>query len=194
MSALLLTFSSASFAGSYHHHNYKPKACNKDKCDNAVSFHQEFTTTDFTKNNVKKGWGWSKDSYSFSFDPIVAPSDDFWLTDVDLSIETDANGWFDFLYADNNGYWKKIDSFVLGNESYDLSKSLFDDVIDGVAFKLVIKSSFFDPTQSIFSATLDVDGKYCPPEISEVPVPAAAFLFAPALVGFMAVRRKANKA
>jgi hypothetical protein len=38
------------------------------------------------------------------------------------------------------------------------------------------------------SVYMDVEG------VSAVPVPAAAFLFAPALIGFMGLRRKATKA
>lgn len=37
-------------------------------------------------------------------------------------------------------------------------------------------------------------GSFTLTNVSEVPIPAAAFLFAPALMGFLGLRRKANKA
>lgn len=196
LSALVLMFASASsYAGTYLNHNYKYSSkCSspKDVCDYEV-YKETLITSDF-KTSTREYWWGEKTSYYFNFDPITVPNDTYKLKKASLTLQTTANGWFDVLYADNSGRWKVLDYSVKGNEAYSLSKYYFDEVLAGLGLKLKIVTSFLEPKQTITLATLDVEGKYCPPEISEVPVPAAAFLFAPALVGFMAVRRKANKA
>jgi len=64
---------------------------------------------------------------------------------------------------------------------------LFDDIHTGINFK----ASFLLDSENIFQAMLSIEGEYCPP-VSDVPIPAAAFLFAPALLAFMGLRRKAK--
>jgi len=63
-------------------------------------------------------------------------------------------------------------------------------LIDGLS----LKALFTDNSEDVFWSKLEVSGVYCPP-ISEVPLPAAVWLFGSGLMGFMAVRRrtKANQ-
>ncbi|KKN33814.1 hypothetical protein LCGC14_0800000 [marine sediment metagenome] len=178
--ALIFSISGVASASSYHSHHYN-HGCGDDAstCDNLQQYSQNFTTTDFdvTKN----------DKYFFGFDALVAPADNFKITSATLTINTNSNGLFDYLYAFNDGFLTQAASISKGGSTtFSLGSSLFDDILAGINFK----AWFSLGSESISQAMLNVNGEYCPPEVSEVPVPAAAFLFAPALLGFMGLRRK----
>tara|TARA_R110001606_G_scaffold395664_2_gene568400 strand:+ start:13940 stop:14518 length:579 start_codon:yes stop_codon:yes gene_type:complete len=177
--ALFIAISGAASASSYHSHG-----CGDDgssSCDNLQQYSQDFTTTDFTKKYDNK--------YFFGFDALVQPENNFKITSATLTINTNSNGWYDYLYAFNNGHLTQPASISSGGSTtFTLGSGLFDDILAGINFK----AWFSLGSESISKAMLTVNGKYCPPEISEVPVPAAAFLFAPALIGFMGLRRKAK--
>lgn len=184
--ALLISLSGTASASTYH----KYSSCgggtdSTPSCDNLQQYNQDFTTTDFTKSSS------SYNKYYFGFDALVKPADNFKITSASITIETTSNGMKDNLYAVNNGYWTAPAAIShAGSITYGIGSSLFDDILAGINFKAWFSLS----SESISKAMLSVSGEYCLPasNVSAVPVPAAAFLFAPALIGFMGLRRKAK--
>jgi hypothetical protein len=179
-----------------HHNQTSTKQCSSSQyCDDIQKF-KSFelilkTETDPLKLNhftYSDPFGNTKYATEFKFDPLTLPDNNYFeLTSATLFVKTSSNGWFD------NIYYKKTDNTILekkylgsGLQSFDVS-SLFDLI---VASSVKFKTVFSKADETFFGAALYVKGKYCPPEISQVPVPASAFLFAPALVGFMALRRR----
>jgi hypothetical protein len=186
--AFVVLFSGTAYAGGYHHgghggHGGCGSSPSQPTC-NWAQYSESFTTTDFSHDSH-----WKK--YYFGFDEITEPGDNFTITGATLTVNTTSNGILDKLYAENNGYWSYQGHFTdAASQVFTLSSDLFDEVLDGIDFKAWFSLS----SESITFAQLDVTGKYCPPAVSQVPVPAAAFLFAPALMGFVGLRRKAKKA
>jgi hypothetical protein len=173
--ALILSISGVASASTYH---------GSTSSDNLEQYSQDFTTTDFSVDHFFN-------KYYFGFDALVTPADDFKITSATLTIDTKSNGLFDTLYAYDNGYLTAPAAIKHGGLStYTLGASLFDDILAGIDFKAWFTFGLFE---SITKATLSVKGEYATaPSVSEVPLPAAAFLFAPALLGFMGLRRKAK--
>jgi len=96
----------------------------------------------------------------------------------------------------------KDESFAVGETEWSFTGPLSDP------FLIVLKSGnnfaayLFENLDGIGTGTFDTVGvtgqgishiSLYTTGVSEVPLPAAAFLFAPALLGFMGLRRKANK-
>jgi hypothetical protein len=186
--ALLFTFMGTASATYYHHDYDHHHGCGggatPSSCEQTESYSASFSTTEFTKSHSK---------FYFGFDKITAPGENFELTSAALTITSNSNGWSDSLWVEADPYfWTKI-GYISGpgQVTFALSSSLFDEVIEGINFK-----AWFSLTSEVITAAvLTVEGKYCPPAStpSPVPVPAAAFLFAPALMGFVGLRRKAKK-
>jgi hypothetical protein len=84
--------------------------------------------------------------------------------------------------------WQLYDASNTILLSSDHSSSLFDFNIAGLigTYKLGNNHYTVNENDSGYNYTITFG------EVSEVPVPAAAFLFAPALLGFMGLRRKAK--
>lgn len=87
---------------------------------------------------------------------------------------------------------------------FDSADNLLGTVTEDIATSFIgmrtLSLSFANIAYAHFGSTgeLGLGGIYADnftfeSSVSEVPVPAAAFLFAPALLGFMGLRRKANK-
>jgi hypothetical protein len=178
-------------------HSYSStKQCGSGQyCDDIQSYTSFekilYTETDTSKLNqftYTDKFGYTKYATEFKFDPLTLPDNNYFqLTSATLFVKTSANGYYDSIYAKktDNTFIAKTD-LGSGLQSFNVS-SLFDLIVtSSVKFKTV----FSRADETFFGAALLVKGKYCPPEISQVPVPASVFLFAPVLVGFMALRRK----
>lgn len=176
---LMFGFSSTASATFYHP---KPHYCdNGQLCDNSQPFSTTLTTGDINNSGIFAYW---------SFDSIDVV--DLEIESATLTVQNNANGWgVDGLYAYDTwgsiGYFDYVGSLDGGYDVFSLSSSLFDKVIDGLS----LKALFSLKSEDVFWSKLEVSGVYCPP-ISEVPLPAAVWLFGSGLMGFMAVRRKAK--
>jgi hypothetical protein len=201
----LITFTLPAFATNGGNHHTKQtsnqtqtstKQCGSTQyCDDIQSF-TSFEKILYTENDPLKlnqftyvdTSGRTKYATEFKFDALTLPDNNFFqLTSATLFVKTSANGYHDSIYAKktDNTFLAKAD-LGSGLQSFNVS-GLFDLIVtSSVKFKTV----FSKADETFFGAALLVKGKYCPPEISQVPVPASAFLFAPALVGFMAMRRR----
>jgi len=176
---LLLTLS---FTASAHssHHGCGSCGCGPDPdpiCDQSGIYSETFTTDSFTKDSMYE-------KYYFDFDPVTTVGTEFEITSATLTVTTNSNGLFDYLYAKDDGYWSLVgsldDTSGGATQVFDLGPSLFDEILDGIYFKTWFPLS----TESITLAELTVNGKYCPPP-SAVPVPAAVWLFGSAFVGLI---------
>lgn len=190
LSAITLFFilTGTSLAGSYHYNN-----CGDDnsQCANPVAYSESFIA-----NNIDTQTHWSLltgkyNTSEWSFSSLTAPG--LKISSAILEVKNNAFGSFSFdnLYSGSSTfpYFTYVGSLNGGIDVFSLSSSLFDELLAGLSFKAIFSSKY----EFVDWAKLTVEGEYCPP-VSEVPVPAAAFLFAPALLGFMGLRRKSKQA
>mgnify|MGYP003384644027 CR=1 FL=1 len=119
------------------------------------------------------------------------PTADWLVADFDTAVSKVS---FTFDNEGDNSYdggseWRAYGaSGLLGSGSLaSASGDLFNLTFTGIT-QLVWDNNLTSRTSWIF----DLDSISFTPEVSAVPVPAAAFLFAPALLGFMGLRRKAK--
>lgn len=191
LGALLIGFSGAATASSHHSYSHNHQ-CGGGSTPSCKSYEDHDYKGLYTGNI----WGPSGE-YSWAHNGLGTSSS---LTSAKLKInaydvdapaevdkvfafDTSLNDWVSLgnLWGKNNK--SKTTSFTLGSE-------WFDEIASGLQMKILFLSQGW--ATKLNWAKLYVDGKYCPP-VSAVPVPAAAFLFAPALLGFMGLRRKAQK-
>lgn len=179
---LMFGFSSTASATFYHP---KPHYCdNGQLCDNSQPFSTTLTTDDIENNGKYAFW---------SFDSIDVA--DLTIESATLTVKSNADNFFIFgwdkIFAYTDTWYgtglEHIGWLDGGYDVFSLSSSLFDEIIDGLS----LKALFTDSSEDVYWSKLDVSGVYCPP-ISEVPLPAAVWLFGSGLMGFMAVRRKAK--
>jgi hypothetical protein len=185
VAAMLLGFSSVASATFYHgghHHGGCGDDGSSSLCDNPETYSETF---DASVSNYKE-FGY------MDFDAITDPAD-LTITSATLKISTNANGWFDDLYAYTDNWYgtglSYLGSLDGGVEMFSLSSDLFDEILAGISFK----AWFSKWSEDVFWAELTVNGEYCPP-VSEVPVPAALWLFGSGLMGFTAMRRRKKTA
>jgi hypothetical protein len=140
-------------------------------------------------------WGWTHNALSGT------------LSDAKLNIsayDVDAPREQDDIYAYNNdtASWTFLGSLAGNNNvfsftEFSLDSSWYDEIAAGLQVRMVIDVLDDGWAVSLAKSVLTVNGGTVGnpnPGVNEVPVPAAAFLFAPALLGFMALRRKAKSA
>jgi len=98
-----------------------------------------------------------------------------WINNYSITTPTDT------IFTSNRTRYRTADLALLNalSTSFTLSSD--------ATVKFYIRDSYY--RDNIGGISLDVSA-----DISSVPVPAAAFLFAPALLGFMGLRRKAKNA
>jgi hypothetical protein len=203
VAAMLLGFSSVAsatfFSGHYHHgcgDNGSPSLCEK--------YSETFKVDSFNKSND------GNNTFYASFDAITQPN--LTIESAYLTIKSNSDGKYDTVYAqDAAADWRSADLDYI-KQTFILSDSLFDDILSGLNVaidfqkletKLVSSNSFpffdlitekvSDWSGKVFWAELTVNGEYCPP-VSEVPVPAALWLFGSGLMGFTAMRRRKKTA
>lgn len=186
VAAMLLGFSSVASATFFHGgHNHHGGCDDSSTCSNPQAYSATFDAE--VNNDDSNGFfGIGKYSHGYmSFDAINEPTLE--ISSATLTVKTNSNGFFDELWTLDNHfpyvtYIGKLDG---GVDVFELSSKLFDEVLAGISFKAI----FSKISEDVFWASLTVDGKYCPP-VSEVPVPAAMWLFGSGLVGFTALRRR----
>ena len=184
VASMLLGFSSVASATSYHggHHHNGDCGDSGSTCDNPETYSETF---DATVSNYKE-FGY------MDFDAITDPAD-LTITSATLKISTNANGWWDDLYAYTDNWYgtglSYLGSLDGGVEMFSLSSDLFDEILAGISFK----AWFSKWNEDVFWAQLTVNGEYCPP-VSEVPVPAAVWLLGSGLMGMTAMRRRKKTA
>ncbi|SFJ84423.1 VPLPA-CTERM sorting domain-containing protein [Methylophaga sulfidovorans] len=192
VAAMLLGFSSVASATFYHGgHHHGGCGDSGSTCDNPQAYS---TTLDAEVTNYDDygffGFGKTSEAY-MDFDAINEPT--LKITSATLSVKSNANGsWFsDGLWTLDNHfpYLTYIGKLDGGVDVFELSSNLFDEVLAGISFTAV----FDKIKEDVFWASLTVDGTYCPP-VSEVPVPAALWLFGSGLMGFTAMRRRKKTA
>ncbi len=153
-------------------------------CNDAQDYTSELYVDSFTKSTS----GYNKNYWTFEgIDLDVYTGLE--ITSATLTVNTSGNGINDYLWFKSNNNWYKGPSLTGGEQTFGINSNLFDEIIKGWTFK----AWFGLDTEEIFSAQLNVTGKYCPP-VSEVPVPAAVWLFGSALVGFTGFRRRLKQA
>jgi len=189
-SSLLFGFTGvASASSTAHHHDDKHHSSSHSGCGGSTPntptcTNQKDYSETFSTDNFKYDSYWNK--YYGSFDAIDVPTLD--IDSVVLTVNTNSNGWYDSFWLISDWDFDKIGSLKGGTQSFTLSSSWYDEVISGLSFK-----AWFSLDSEVLNwATLTVNGKYCAP--SAVPVPAAIWLFGPAMLGFTAMRRRAKKA
>jgi len=194
IAGILLTLGmiNSAFAGSWHGYHGGPKwhggncgGGGGSECKNPEKYSETFYTKDF---NTKDKWKGKK--VYWGFDAIDAPGLE--ISSATLTVKTSSNAWLDHVWGENKQSWfgvSYIGKLTGGEDVFSLSSKFFDEIVDGITFK----AFFSKDSENIFWASLNVNGKYCPP-VSEVPLPAAVWLFGSALVGFTGFRRRLKKA
>lgn len=194
IAALLFTFSVSAYAGTCSH-----KGCGGCgggggtlSCDQTETYSESFTTDNFTTDMFEK-------NYEFGFDAITAPGDGFEITSVFLTVKTNSNGYGGDAIKGKDGFIWRLLGYLDDTDTslsphalhtqqveqvFELSSLYFDDVLNGISFKAVFSQS----RELITFAELTVNGKYCP--TSAVPIPGAAIMFAPALLGMIGLGRR----
>ncbi|KKM87041.1 hypothetical protein LCGC14_1272900 [marine sediment metagenome] len=178
VAAMLLGFSSVASATSWHWNHHHKGGCNdSSQCDNPEAYSETFKTSDFSKKHFSN-------KYYASFESINEPT--LKIESAYLTVSSNSNGWFDTAFA-KDGYWYDLVGWLNadGTKTFELSSNFYDDILAGLDIKLWFSAWYEKP----FWAELSVNGEYCPP-VSEVPVPAALWLFGSGLVGFTALRRR----
>lgn len=116
-----------------------------------------------------------------SFDTAFGTS----LTSFSIDVNAVAGGTFQAFDMSNSLIYSVQ---MTGNSSYGSTEATYQTIffqsLNGIS-KFVMDGAYIEGNTSIDNITA-VTG------VSAVPVPAAAFLFAPALLGFMGLRRKAK--
>lgn len=161
-------------------------------CDNPQEYSETFKVDSF--NNPIDGFN----KFYASFDAITQPN--LTIESAYLTVSSNSNGHSDSVWAKdyfwgNDLDWDKVGKLKHfdydGTKTFELESSFFDDILSG----LNIKVWFGNWKEKPFWAELTVNGKYCPPVgVSEVPVPAALWLFGSGLMGFTAMRRRKKTA
>ena len=193
-SLLAFSFSGVASASSIRHHHHdnqtggqcgSPDDSCKSYTDHDKQYLYNYGNTSWTHNGLVTADSltsadlYIKSYHGDSSDKVYAFSNDVndWVSIGDLSKNV-----YDYRY----GYFTEI----------SLDSSWFDEIANGLQLKVIAAAvAHFCGQQTAYlkSSYLSVKGEYCPP-VSQVPVPAALWLFAPALMGFTALRRRAKKA
>ena len=130
----------------------------------------------------------------FTNNSLIASGDsslDLWIFEIGGVTE-----YFDVFISTNGTDWLGLGSVRGQPTGIDI------DAISGIqigvpySFVKLIDDESFNQTGSPYGeADIDAIGAISSaPPVSEVPIPAAAFMFAPALLGFMGLRRKVKQA
>ena len=182
--ALVLGFSgvaSATYLPNNYHYHHGGCGNQGNTCD--TPFTKTLETTDI---NTKTHWGLfgKYNTSQWSFDSVNAPGLN--IDNATLKVQSNATGYykFDNLFSGLNF----IGHLSGGIDVFNVADSLFDKIMSGLSLTAIFNTKY----ESVSWSQLTVNGTYCPP-VSEVPVPAALWLFAPALMGFTALRRRAKK-
>jgi hypothetical protein len=134
-------------------------------------------------------WGWQHNAIAGT---ITTASLNISAYDVDAPSENDE------IYAYNNdsASWDLLGSLsgasnIWSFTSFNLGASWFDEIALGLQVKMIIDADNNSWAVSLAKSSLSVDGGTIPnPNPNAVPIPAAALLFGPALLGFVGLRRK----
>jgi len=138
-------------------------------------------------------WEWQHNPINVAFTQANLNISAF---DVDYS-----KGEIDDIYAWNNqtSDWELLGALAGADDifsftDFSLDSSWFDEVSVGLRLKMDIATKGKNWVVTLAKSSLSIDGGALPPPTpSAVPLPAAVWLFGPALVGFMGLRRKSKK-
>lgn len=138
-------------------------------------------------------WEWQHNAISGSFSTATLNVSAY---DVDYPSEQDDI----YAFNTNTSTWDFLGS--LGGSSnafsfteFTLDSSWFDEIATGLQVKMIIDALDDGWLVSLAKSSLSLDGgQIGNPNPSAVPVPAALFMFAPALLGFLGFRRKSKTA
>lgn len=139
-------------------------------------------------------WGWTHAAIGGL---ITSASLNISAFDVDAPSENDQiEAW-----NATDSTWDLLGSLAGSNDAWEftnfnLASSWFDEIAAGLQVRMLIDvATQGDWLVTLAKSSLSVNGGVIPdPTPNAVPLPAAAFMFAPALLGFMGLRRKAKKA
>ena len=151
------------------------------------------TYTEFTKTLINTEVTQQDNTYSWTFAALGTEGP---LTAATLNLTT--LNVLSLYGLDTDGNWSLFGNFGSKGQTktteFTLSEDWLEEASLGLEMKAILAAGNCLPkTAELIAATLTVTGdKYCPP-VNAVPIPAAAFLFAPAFLGFMGLRRKAQK-
>ena len=144
-----------------------------------------------------KDWGWQHNPIEGNFTSANLNISAF---DVDFS-----KGEVDEIYAWNNqsSDWELQGSLAGADDifsftNFSLGSSWFDEIKEGLKVTMDIATQSKYWVVTLAKSSLSIDGGELPPpipevEMSEIPIPAAIWLFAPVLAGFMGLRRQAKQ-
>ena len=190
----ILLFGMMSVA-SAHGINYSKKKY-YNQCGGSTSECEKYS--DYDKEKIYK-WFKGPDAYSWthdglgSVDSLTSASLKIKAFDVDNASEvnsvyaydTSLTDWVSLGALNPGGDWKySWTTFTLGEE-------WFDEIAAGLQLKVLFEKDNW--VSKLKWSKLSVHGEYCPP-VSEVPLPAAVWLFGSALVGFTGFRRRLKQA
>jgi len=190
--ALALGFSAASSATSITN---TIDASNPGGAPGTTYWTPDLTTTGFPYyRGYGEDWGWQHNAIGGS---ITSASLNIAAWDVDFN-----RGEVDNIeaYNSNTASWELLGSLAGSNNAWEftnftLGSSWYDEINAGLQVRMLIDVvSKGNWLVALSKSALSVNGGTLPnPKPGAVPIPAAAFMFAPALLGFMGLRRKAKK-
>lgn len=182
-----ITASLSSFASTVHSHGHDHgHGCGGGGggggvgCTPTETYNEVLTTSTFTDV------GWLTNKQTFSFDPLQSPGEGFQIESVFLTVNTNSNGIGDYIWT-KVGFldWDKVGKLSdSGTDTFELDKSLFDLVMNGITFKAWFSCCLEDITL----ATLTINGVYC--DSTPVPLPGAVWLFGSAFAGLVGFSKR----
>ena len=154
-----------------------------------------FVPNDASKYSKPYYRGWNKD-WEWGHNPISTP---FTTANLNISaFDVDySKGEIDEIYAWNNqaSDWELLGALAGADDIFSftdffLESSWFDEIAVGLQLKMDIATQSKRWVVTLAKSSLSIDGGALPPPTpSEVPIPAAIWLFGPALLSFLGLRR-----
>jgi len=192
---LTLGMANSASAGSYHGYHGGSGWYGGGKCG-PTSECKKYD--DYDKEEIYK-WFKGPDAYSWdhdglgSVDSLTSASLKIKAYDIDNASEINSVHAYDTNLAD----WVDLGNLTPGGNNnyswttFSLGEEWFDEIAAGLQLKVLFEKDHW--VSKLKWSKLSVHGEYCPP-VSEVPLPAAVWLFGSALVGFTSFRRRLKKA
>jgi len=112
---------------------------------------------------------------------------------IDVVTDEAATAAFTFSFRPDNNALSSVGFYTDGNLVGSIFNSMLGDGSSTISFvqNLILGVAYSLHISSVLGATVSVGVNDVAASISAVPIPAALWLFAPALVGFFGFRRKA---
>lgn len=185
VTAMVLGYSSTASATYYHPPQHKKGgSCEPSECIKYSKYDKEYIYSDYIYGPTGE-YSWSHDGVGIE-DTLTKAKLYIQAWDVDYG-EIDTV----YAYSNDSSDWVSLGNLTGKNNKYSwtgfsLGSDWFEEIVEGLKLKVLFTTEHY--AAKLKWSKLFVEGEYCPP--SEVPVPAAFWLFGTGLLGFTAMRKR----